>query len=394
MKSHEAWRNLVVGLLLAVAFSGCDIDFGTWSQAEYEKTVSQEVACGTTNSLDVATQLGSIEITGTEGNECHLSVRIVARAPTEEEAQELAEQVEIRAESNGDALKVRADKPEQLHNRSISISYTITVPRRMSVLCDSGYGSLSVTDLTGAVKGKTGSGSVRTENLGGPVDLTTSYGSITCRRSAGATVLLQSSSGSITAADLKGSAKIRTSYGSITCTGFSGADLDLKTSSGRIALSDASFDGCLADTSYGSVVGGNLQGRTLKLRSGSGSVELTGARADTIDLHTSYGRIGARQITTGHLAADSGSGSIRIVCSPDTPADLTAQVKSSYGGIDFTAPPGFAGRVELSTGYGSVRTALPVTMTGEITQKKITGQIGQGTGLLRLETGSGSIDLK
>jgi len=77
------------------------------------------------------------------------------------------------------------------------------------------------------------------------------------------------------------------------------------------------------------------------------------------------------------------------------PPNLTAKVKSSYGSVAFTAPTGFAGRVTLSTHYGSVRTDLPVTITGKIgDQKKIDGTIGEGTGVLRLETSSGSVTLR
>jgi len=50
--------------------------------------------------------------------------------------------------------------------------------------------------------------------------------------------------------------------------------------------------------------------------------------------------------------------------------------------------------VDLSTDYGSVRTALPVTVSGEITKTKITGKVGNGNGQLRLQTSSGSINLK
>jgi hypothetical protein len=58
------------------------------------------------------------------------------------------------------------------------------------------------------------------------------------------------------------------------------------------------------------------------------------------------------------------------------------------------APPSFAGQVELKTSYGSIKTALPVTVTGEIIKKAIKGTIGQGEGKLDLQTRSGSIHLK
>ena len=65
-----------------------------------------------------------------------------------------------------------------------------------------------------------------------------------------------------------------------------------------------------------------------------------------------------------------------------------------HGGIDFVAPPNFGGQVELSTSYSSIKSDLPITITGEISKKKLTGTIGEGKGKLHLQTKSGSIKVK
>jgi DUF4097 and DUF4098 domain-containing protein YvlB len=382
------------GILSFAVVGGCDIELGSWKQAKSERTISRQVPCGTGEALDVATSSGSVSITGTDTNDCSITARIVAHAPTEEEARELADQVEITAEPGGDTLKIRANRPELTNNRSISVSYTITAPRRMNVLCISDYGRLEIVGMQGTVKGKTESGSVQSEGIRGPLDLSTSYGSIACRDITGPTVLLRSGSGSITAAGLKGSAKLVTSYGSISCTDCSGDQLDLKSESGSLTLSGIASGDCLAVTNYGSVVCRGLQSKTVKLRSSSGQVELADGRADKIDLHTSYGRVKAERITTGDLLANSGSGGIDIACSESCPANLTANVKTAYGSIAFRAPPQFSGTVQLATEYGSVQTALPVTVTGTIDKKNVTGKVGEGAGTICLQTDSGSVDLR
>jgi DUF4097 and DUF4098 domain-containing protein YvlB len=396
MQSRCLWPKVAIGLsaLSFMTLAGCYVQVAGCNQVKYERTVSEQAACEAGGTLDVVTESGSITITGADTNECSVTVEISAYAPTEEEARELAEQVEIRMDTSGDTVKIRADHPHLTNNRSIAVSYEITAPRRLNVLCLSDYGSLSTTNLKGEIKGKTSSGSIKAEQIDGPLDLDTSYGSIDCKSIAGPTTLLRNSSGSITATDLKGEAKLVTSYGNITCETFSGTGLDLKTDSGKIAISNASFRTCLAATSYGSVVCNHLQGDSIKLRSNSGSLDLAAIDAPALDVSTSYGSIKANEITTAKLLANSGSGSINIVCTPATAADLTAEVKSSYGGIDFTAPPGFSGQVDLRTDYGSIHTAQPITVSGDITKTKITGKIGAGNGLLRLQTGSGSIVLK
>jgi DUF4097 and DUF4098 domain-containing protein YvlB len=388
--------NVVVGLFILSFFTygGCDLPLGTFNQAESKRTVNQQAPCAPGSTLDVATESGSVTITGTDSNECRVTAQIVAHAPTAEEAQELAEQTEITLDAADNTLKIRAAKPHLSANRSIGVSYEITAPRRLNVLCQSDFGSLSAIGLQGNIKGKTSSGSIKAEQINGPVDLDTSFGSIDCKNIAGPTVLLRSSSGSITATDLKGEAKAVTSFGSITCNTFSGTTLDLKTDSGRIAIADATCRTCLAVTSYGALACHRVKGDTVKLRSGSGSLDLAAVDTPNLDLSTSFGSIKAQEVTTTKLTANSGSGSVNIVCTPATPADLTAEVRSSFGGIDFKAPPRFAGQLDLRTDFGSIRTELPVTISGNIDKKRVTGTVGEGKGLIRLQTGSGSIALK
>lgn len=352
----ELW--IVMALLCPLLIvAGCDIQMGGWSQAKYERTVEQQAPLAAGSKVVVKTSFGSVTVTGADVAECSVVAEICGRAPTEEEAQELAKQVEIQLEKVGETLTVKADKPPTSGNRSVSVSYDITVPMQTSVDCSSSYGAVRLTGIKGSVNGRTSSGSITAENIEGPTDLDTSYGSITCRN-------------------------------------ISDGDVRLKTSSGSIKLSDASFGVCDAHTSYGSIKTGKLEGDSLTLHSGSGSVNVTDAVAESANISTSYGRITCRQITTSDITAKSSSGSIEVVCSDSTPADISASLVTSYGGIDFVGPPDFAGQVDISTSYGSVRTDLPITISGEVSKKKLKGTVGDGNGKLYLHTSSGSIKIE
>lgn len=359
MRRFRISRKTVLTLLLAMVLlaAGCDMHLGSWAQSRYERTTNQQRLLAAGSTLDVETSFGSVTVTGADVTECDVTATITANAPTEEEAQELAEQTTIEMATVGDTLRVRADKPKTRGNRSVGVSYRIVVPRQTNVECRSSYGNVKLAGIEGDVSGRTSSGSVKAE-------------------------------------EIRGSANLGSSYGSITLERFSEGDLTLKTSSGRIAISDAAFGSCDAGTSYGSVTARSLQEQTIKLRSSSGSIELIEASAETMDLSTSYGRVEARQVRVRDLRAHSGSGSVDIDCAPSSPPDLTAQVKSSYGSVAFTAPPEFAGQLHLSTNYGSVRTDRPITIQGELSKKKIDGAIGDGAGNLRIETSSGSVTLR
>jgi DUF4097 and DUF4098 domain-containing protein YvlB len=379
---------------MLVIISGCDFQIGDWGQAIYEITVQRQAPITAGSKLYVQTSSGSITITGGDVTECSVIAEICGRAPTEEEAQLLAEQVTIELETVGDTLTVKADKPPSRNNRSVSISYDITVPKQTNIDCASSYGAIELANIKGQTSGKTSSGSIDAKNIEGPVNLDTSYGSVNCRNITGDNITVKSSSGSITAEIIKGPAQLTTSYGSITCTDMSDGDLKLKTSSGKIRLSNASFSDCNAHTSYGSIVSDELKGKSIKLHSGSGSINVTESSADTTNLSTSYGRITCRQITTKEITAKSGSGNIDIACSDSTPDEIIAELVTSYGSIDLTAPQNFTGQVDLSTSYGSIRTSRPITISGEISKKELKGTIGEGNGKLYMQTNSGSINLQ
>ncbi len=406
---RNCWTSVALSscLCLLLMAGSCGNQIGGWPQAKYERTVQQQVALAPGSTVVAETKAGSISVVGADVTDCNVIATITAQAPTEEEARELAEQVQIELEPVGTKLTVRAEQPHLKTNRSISVSFNIIVPTQTNAECTSSYGSIEATNLIGNVKAKTSSGSIKAQNIQGPVKLDTSYGSITCKNISGESIAASSSSGSITAEDMQGPTQLSTSYGSITCSGFSGGDIKLKTSSGKITLSKASFDNCDARTSYGSVVCDELKGNSIKLHSDSGSINVTTASASTIGVSTSYGRINCQQITASDLTARSGSGNIDIACSQLAPAELTAEATTSYGSIDFAAPPNFSGQVDLKTSYGSISTDLPITATGEITKKQIQGTIGPrlrgdklapaqagGKGKLHLQTSSGSIKLR
>jgi DUF4097 and DUF4098 domain-containing protein YvlB len=379
---------------LLIIISGCDFQIGGWWQAKYEKTIQRQAPLSPGSKLYVETSSGSITITGGDVTECSVIAEICGRAPTEEEAQLLVEQVKIELETLGNTLTVKAEKPPRKNKRSVSISYDITIPKQTDIECSSSYGSIELANIHGETNGKTSSGTIEAKNIEGPANLITSYGSVNCRNITGDNISVKSGSGSITAEIIKGSAQLTTSYGSINCMDFSDGDIKLKTSSGKIRISNAAFGDCDAHTSYGSIVSEEINGKLIKLHSGSGSINVTDSSADTTNLTTSYGRIACREITTNEITAKSGSGNLDIAFSDSTPDIIVADLVTSYGNIDFAAPQNFAGQVDLSTSYGSIRTNRLITINGQISKKKLNGTIGEGSGKLYMKTSSGSINLQ
>lgn len=336
--------SVAVVSLALLPLAGCVIVHdgeweGPWDQrAKYERTVELQHPMASGGTLAVSTASGSIDATGQDTDQVAVTATIQARAATEAEAQELAEQVEVRFAESGDKLEIKADRPVLHHNR-ISVSYVITMPRQASIDCESASGSLKVRDLTGNVNARTASGSVE-------------------------------------AARIKGFVRLRSASGSVSGETFSGGDVDLDTASGGVRLTDVSDVG------------------TCRAHSSSGSVRVQHVQADAIRMDSASGGVTGEDLNCTHLNAGSGSGHVSVAFSPSAPNNVVADMGTGSGGISVVLPPSFAGRVDLSVASGSVRIDRPVTVQGEIGRKHIRGTIGEGSGSLTAHTGSGSIDVR
>lgn len=333
----------VCGLIatMPLCVGGCYINAGDWSRAHYERTVELQHPMADGSTLAVETASGSIDITGQAVSETRVVATIRGQAPTEEEAQEIAEQTEIRFEPSGDRVTIKADTPRLGNRRSVSISYAITTPRQTSVECGS-------------------------------------------------------ASGSVKAAHLQGSLRANSASGSVTCETVRGGEVRMGTASGSVRLSDAlELSSCELQTSSGRATGERIQAADrIRISSTSGSVELSDARAQTIEMHGTSGRVTGREIDCSRLKAECSSGQVSVEFSASAPADVTADVRSISGSVTVVAPPGFAGRVEMSTTSGSVHSDLPIVVQGRMNPRHLSGSVGAGNGSLTLRATSGSVRLR
>ncbi|UCF43478.1 MAG: DUF4097 family beta strand repeat protein [Planctomycetota bacterium] len=282
MKTASLKRaSLGWSLCLLVLVASCGINIGSCFKAKHKRTDQLSAPIEPGSTLVAETSFGSITVRGANVATCDVTAEITVQAPTEKEAQEIAENVKITLESIGKTLTLDVEKPKLKNNRSVGVSFDITVPEQTNLECATSFGKIKLNDIDGNVKARTGFAAIDTDDIQGSVQLETSYGRVTCRR-----------------------------------------------------------------------------------------------------------------ITPTELLARSSFGAIDIVCSPQTKPEINADIETSFGEIDFVAPPNFSGRVELETSFGSIDTDLPLTIKGSLSEDKIKGTIGDGSGSLRLKTSFGSINLK
>jgi putative adhesin len=146
-------------------------------------------------------------------------------------------------------------------------------------------------------------------------------------------------------------------------------------------------------------------GRNVKLSTGSGSISARELRGN-LSLSTGSGDIQAQQIEPGDVKAETGSGSLHL---SGIQGALKAQTGS--GDIEIEGKPTAdwkigtgSGSVNLttasasytldaSTGSGSVKSDVPLTVEGSLERHHVTGKVNGGGPLVRIETGSGSIHI-
>jgi len=327
--------------LLAVLLFACTscivIDASDWNGVRYEKEVELSAPLAAGSSFSAETRDGSLKIEGIETSDCRVVAKIVAHARTEERAQELAEQVQVRLEPAGAGLKAVAEGPRTMGNTWYSVSLDVKVPTRTSLILGTDDGSVRVAGTTGDVDARTSDGSIEAEAV-------------------------------------KGNVKLRTSDGNIAGTRLEAATLDLHTNDGSIKIAETSAKSCTAKTS-------------------DGTITLTDVRAEGIAADTGDGAIRCERIAADRLDCHSSDGSIHIDYAPDAPKAPAVTATTSSGGITFIAPPGLSATIDASSGDGSIHTSLPITVEGKV-GKSLVGKIGSGEGKIQLRTHDGSITIR
>lgn len=147
-------------------------------------------------------------------------------------------------------------------------------------------------------------------------------------------------------------------------------------------------------------------GAALKAESGSGTVHARGIHGPA-DLQTGSGDIELQETAAGDVRAQTGSGSIRlnglsgalkagtgsgdIEVGGQPTSDWKLDTGSGSIHLNLGSPAHYT--LNASTGSGSVHTAQPIAMQGEINKHHVNGTVNGGGPTIRANTGSGDIDI-
>jgi Toastrack DUF4097 len=165
--------------------------------------------------------------------------------------------------------------------------------------------------------------------------------------------------------------------------------LDVSTGNGAVSIDRAGAE-VNASTGNGRVTIGETSGR-VNASTGNGDVFVEHA-SGSVRVSTGNGRVFVAT-SSGPVTASTGNGDIdvRMKTLPD-PSNMS--FTSGSGTIRIVLPADFNGDVDASTGSGSLNTDFEIQISGRFDPQHMRGRIGKGGPTLRLQTGSGHIELR
>ncbi len=142
-----------------------------------ERTV--DLAPGQT--LEVANEIGSINVRGGDGPGCKVLATVKARANTMEEAKQIAKQIELVVTPSDGKVRISMTKPENENKRegpNYQVALDVTVPRNAQLRVNQAVGNIRLASLRGFVEASTKVGSLEATDVAGRVTLSAEVGSI------------------------------------------------------------------------------------------------------------------------------------------------------------------------------------------------------------------------
>jgi DUF4097 and DUF4098 domain-containing protein YvlB len=168
-----------------------------------------------------------------------------------------------------------------------------------------------------------------------------------------------------------------------------GARLRAATGNGRINIDRGGAD-VSATTGNGDVSIGETTGR-VDATTGNGDVQVDGANGP-VSVTTGNGRIFVLT-ARGAVDATTGNGDIDVRIKA-LPIERDMKFNTGSGSIRITLPQDFNGSLDATSGTGSLRTDFDISVIGRLDAHHVRGTIGRGGPLIRLVTGSGTIELR
>jgi DUF4097 and DUF4098 domain-containing protein YvlB len=172
-------RILALGLVAAVATTGCDIvtaDLKHAATSEWRKTYTLESG----GHVEISNVNGRIRVEPSEGNRVEVVAEKKGRGMSEEAAKEAADRIEIKETVSGSSIRIETKMPQMngLFRGSAEVSYAVRVPSDAEVKFTTVNGGIELSRLKGRIDAETTNGGITARDVGGAIGATTTNGGI------------------------------------------------------------------------------------------------------------------------------------------------------------------------------------------------------------------------
>lgn len=412
LNSRRPGRWLCAVTVAASLGSGCRLSHMVFNggslNAMAHRAESEEIT-GNVKSIEVENDCGAVSVTAVEDASYRWKWDLTVRSETDAEARDSLSIPVLRAETNGDVLRLTVKLPGFNRRRQFASDFELRVPKTVAVRARSHFGPVEIAGVDGPVTARSESGSVDVRQVSGRVDAQTSFSSLRVDNVGPAT--LRNQSGEVEAAHVHGDADVETSFGRLEATDI-GGDLKARNQSGSIearrvagkADLKTSFSSLTAEDIDGPLTARNQSGSlTAKGIKGNGELETSFSALEASDisgdarLRNQSGQISVRNVT-GAVSAETSFSAMHIegsgesfVCRNQSgeisvrarsPNLTRLEAKTSFSAIDIELPSSVSRSISAHTTFGDVQSDFPVTIKS-----------GGGVGEIALEDQSGSIHI-
>lgn len=405
------------GVQMAQA-SGFSFSTGSFNQVEASSTEQKTLSVGGPQRLTVENGYGSVRVNTGAVHEVQITIEKTTWGGTEEEARKALDDIQVVVEQKTGEIRIWVKpvveaSPFHIGPRGHQVHFTITVPPETSAdlssssgdlalsgtrgdaVLSTGFGEVDVSDLTGALSASTSTGKITVQNIQAgeaAIALKTDFGDIEARMLSAGEIALESSNGNLVLeeADAQGALKMRSQFGWLKFHLLSGLSLEAETANGEITGRDGQFSGAVnLSSNFGDLTLEEVQASEITLKTQNGQIRVQGV-AGKIIAHSEYGEVDVTA-EKAILTLSSNNGKVTFTGSL---AEGDHTLNSNFGDIYLNLPADSALSFDLKTDFGKIRSDFPVTLSGELDEKRWQGSINGGGPRLTVSTQNGNISLQ
>jgi DUF4097 and DUF4098 domain-containing protein YvlB len=164
--------------LLALSLGACDLAMSGFRE-EAKDIWSKSYPLAANGRLEIVNTSGGIYVTPTDGSQVEIKAERIARAATQQGANDLLQKLEMREDVSSGRVHLESRQPSMTgFHGSVEVRYIIRVPRSASVDLRETNGHVEVTGLSHETHLSTTNGHINGTKLDGTVHASTTNGRI------------------------------------------------------------------------------------------------------------------------------------------------------------------------------------------------------------------------